>query len=200
MKLVCHRGALSTAFQTVSGVVPTRTPKPVLQNVKLEAAKGHAVLVGTDSEVAIRYRVAEADIQEPGDVLLPTSRVLAILREMQGDTVSLETTDSGTCVRGERAEYKLPMIDPAEFPAVAEFEETNSYSIQAGALKQMIRRTIFATDAESTRYALGGPRPVCGGGQGGQRRSGSGGAFEGHATDRAQPERRRRDGVAGRPQ
>jgi DNA polymerase III subunit beta len=156
MKLVCHRGALSTAFQTVSGVVPTRTPKPVLQNVKLEAAKGHAVLVGTDSEVAIRYRVAEADIQEPGDVLLPTSRVLAILREMQGDTVSLETTDSGTCVRGERAEYKLPMIDPAEFPAVAEFEETNSYSIQAGALKQMIRRTIFATDAESTRYALGG--------------------------------------------
>jgi DNA polymerase-3 subunit beta len=48
MRLLCKRAALTTAFQTVSGVVPTRTPKEILQNVKLEVGKTHAVLIGTD--------------------------------------------------------------------------------------------------------------------------------------------------------
>jgi DNA polymerase-3 subunit beta len=156
MKLSCSRGALAAAFQTVSGVVPTRTPKAILQNVKLEAAQGKAVLIGTDQEVGIRFQLSEADIEVPGEVLLPTSRVLAILREMQGDAVYLETTDSGTLIRGERAQYKLGAENPAEFPAVAEFDGQNSVTVAAGMLKQLIHRTVFATDTESTRYALGG--------------------------------------------
>lgn len=156
MKMVCHRGTLAAAFQTVSGVVPTRTPKAILQNIKLEAAKGQAVLIGTDQEVGIRFTIGEADVQVPGEVLLPTSRVLSILREMQGETVSIETTDAGTWVRGDRAEYKLGSENPAEFPSVADFTGQPCHTIAAGTLRQMIRRTLFATDTESTRYALGG--------------------------------------------
>jgi DNA polymerase-3 subunit beta len=156
MKISCSRGALATAFQTVSGVIPTRTPKPILQNVKLEATKGQVVLIGTDQEVGIRYRLSEADVAAPGEALLPANRVVAILREMQGDTVHIETGDSGTIIRGERANYKLGAENAAEFPNVAEFDEKNAVSIGAGVLKQMIRRTVFATDTESTRYALGG--------------------------------------------
>lgn len=156
MKLSCSRGALAAAFQTVSGVVPTRTPKAILQNVKLEATQGKAVLIGTDQEVGIRFQLAEANIEVPGEVLLPTSRVLAILREMQGDAVYIETTDGGTLIRGERAQYKLGAENPAEFPAVAEFDGQNAVTISAGTLKQLIHRTVFATDTESTRYALGG--------------------------------------------
>lgn len=156
MKIVCQRSTLTAAFQTVSGVVPTRTPKAILQNVKLVATKGQAVLVGTDQEVGIRYRILEADVQSTGEILLPTNRVLAILREMQGDTVGVESTDNGIWIRGDRAEYKLGAENPAEFPDVAEFGEQPSYTIPARLLKQMIRRTLFATDTESTRYALGG--------------------------------------------
>lgn len=156
MKLLCQRGALTVAFQTVSAVVPSRTPKAILQNVKLEATKGQAVLIGTDQEVGIRYRVGEADVQRTGEILLPTNRVLAILREMQGDTVSIEATDSGIWVRGDRAEYKLGAENPTEFPAVADFGEQAHQTVPGGVLRQMIRRTLFATDTESTRYALGG--------------------------------------------
>src|SRR4029077_8272645 len=156
MKISCSRGALATAFQTVSAVVPTRTPKPILQNAKLEASKGMVVLIGTDQEVGIRYRLNEADVEGAGEVLLPTNRVLAILREMQGAAVHIETTDSGTLIRGERAKYNLGAENAAEFPSVAELDEKNSVSITARVLKQMIRRTVFATATESTRYALGG--------------------------------------------
>lgn len=156
MKLLCPRGAIATAFQTVSGVVPARTPKAILQNVKLEATRERAVLIGTDQEIGIRYTITESDVQRAGEVLLPTSRVSSILREMQGDVVTIEATDAGVWVRGDRAEYKLGVENPAEFPAVAEFKETNYQTLSAALLRQMIRRTVFATDTESTRYALGG--------------------------------------------
>ncbi|MGQ0633075.1 MAG: DNA polymerase III subunit beta [Planctomycetaceae bacterium] len=156
MKLLCPRGTLATAFQTVSGVVPTRTPKAILQNVKIEATKGRAVLIGTDQEVGIRYTIAEADVQRAGEALLPTSRVLAILREFQGDVVAIEATSDGVWVRGDRAEFKLGSENAAEFPAVAEFNESGCQTVSAALLRQMIRRTVFATDTESTRYALGG--------------------------------------------
>src|SRR5262245_62579855 len=107
MKISCSRGALAAASQTLSRVGPTRTPKAILQNAKLEASKGQVVLIGTDQEVGIRYRLNEADVEAAGEVLLPTNRVLAILREMQGDAVTIESTDWGTIVRGGRAHYQL---------------------------------------------------------------------------------------------
>ena len=59
-------------------------------------------------------------------------------------------------MRGERSEFRLASENPDEFPAVASFNEAKYHDIPARLLKEMIRRTIFATDNESTRYALGG--------------------------------------------
>ena len=55
MKLHCHRPSLAGALGIVQGVVPTRTPKEILKNVKLQATKEKAILIGTDLEVGIRY-------------------------------------------------------------------------------------------------------------------------------------------------
>lgn len=156
MRMIFQRAALASAFQTVAGVVPTRTPKPVLQNVKLQATLGEATLIGTDQEVGIRCKLTDVDVQKGGEVLLPTNRVLAILRELRGDGVVLETDEQQVVIRADHAEYKLPVEDPAEFPPVTEFAGENYFVVQGGLLKQMIKRTAFATDPESTRYALGG--------------------------------------------
>ena len=48
MKLVCSRQLLATALATVSGVVPTRTTKDILKNIKLIVNAGVATLIGTD--------------------------------------------------------------------------------------------------------------------------------------------------------
>ena len=37
MKLTCNREKLLHAFQLASGVAPQRSPKPILENIKLEA-------------------------------------------------------------------------------------------------------------------------------------------------------------------
>ena len=61
-----------------------------------------------------------------------------------------------TVISGENENYDLNTQSPDEFPNVEEFEETAYHEIPAKALKEMIRRTIFAIDTENIRYALGG--------------------------------------------
>lgn len=156
MKLRCHRGALQAAFQIVSGVVPTRTPKEILKNVKLEVASGEATLIGTDQEVGIRYQIPGIETDSAGETLLPTNRVIAILRELTEDGIELDVNEDRIELRAGQSQFQLSAEDPAEFPAVAEFNETNYHSVPGNVLQNAIRRTIFATDVESTRYALGG--------------------------------------------
>lgn len=156
MKLHCHRPTLATAFQIVSGVVPSRTPKDILRNVKLHVGGGKATLVGTDQEIGIRYDIPGVETDSDGEVLLPKDRLIAILRELTDDGVDLEVSEKALWVRSGHSEFKLSAEDPAEFPPVQAFDATSYHVIPAASFREMIKRTVFATDSESTRYALGG--------------------------------------------
>lgn len=156
MQLTCQRNSLTAAFQTVSGVVPTRTPKDILKNVKLQVGGGKATLIGNDSEIGMRCDVPDVQSEARGEALLPTTRVLSVLRELNDDVVKLEITGDATWIRCGYSEFRLSAEDPSGFPPVAVFEDSDYFVVPAAALRSMIRRTIFATDSESTRYALGG--------------------------------------------
>ena len=156
MKVTCDREKLLAAFQTAAGVAPARSPKPILQNIKLEVSEQGAILMATDLEVGIRIQVPGLEVQVPGSAILPLQRFGSILRESSDEQLRLESDAQGTLVRGQRSEFKLPAENPDEFPAVAEFSEQKYHELPARLLREVIRRTIFATDNESSRYALGG--------------------------------------------
>ncbi|MBC8116697.1 MAG: DNA polymerase III subunit beta, partial [Candidatus Saccharimonas sp.] len=156
MQLTCQRASLTNAFQTVAGVVPSRTTKDILKNIKLQVVGGKATLIGNDSEIGIRCDLPEIEADSSGEALLPTARVLSVLRELTDDVVKLEITSDAIWIRCGYSEFRLSAEDPADFPPVATFEDEEYFVVKASVLKQLIHRTIFATDTESTRYALGG--------------------------------------------
>src|SRR6185295_2916465 len=156
MKVTCNREKLLAAFQTAAAVAPARSTKPILQNVKLEVTENSAILLATDLEVGIRNSVPGLDVKVPGSAILPLGRFGSILRESSDETLSLEADGQATIVRGERSEFKLPAENPEEFPGVAAFTDQKYHETPARILRELIRRTIFATDNESSRYALGG--------------------------------------------
>jgi len=57
---------------------------------------------------------------------------------------------------GQRSKFRLPGSNPDEFPSVREFDEEQYHEIGTRLFRQMLHRTAFATDTESSRYALGG--------------------------------------------
>jgi DNA polymerase-3 subunit beta len=125
--------------------------------VKVTAAGGKITLSATDMEVGIRLDLEQGiEIEAEGTTLLPVQRTMAILRESNDQKLSFETDQSGILVRGSRSKFRLPGSNPDEFPLVAGFDENKYHVLQTRLFREMIRRTVFATDAESSRFALGG--------------------------------------------
>jgi len=157
MRAFCDREILLTAFGMVNGVISARSPKPILQNVKLIAnVDDRSVLIGTDLEVGIRYHLPEMKVDKPGTVILPTAQMNSILRTGTDVELIVETDGDRLIVQGLHSEFTLPAEDVNLFPDVPDFAAQSYYVINAADLKKLIRRTMFATDVESTRYALGG--------------------------------------------
>lgn len=156
MKLTCDREKLSGAFQLAAGVAPTRSPKPILENVKLEVTPETATLMATDLEVGLRIEMLGLEVASPGAVVLPVKRVGSILRESPDEKLHLESDGTRLRIHGQQSEFQLPMQNPDEFPAVDRFEEEKYHRLPARLLRELFRRTVFATDTESSRYALGG--------------------------------------------
>lgn len=156
MKINVNRVAFANALGHVSGVIPGRTPKPVLLNAKLEVCAGKATLLGTDEEIAIRYDVPDVECKGNTEVLLPAKRVGEIVRELRDERIAIHVEENSVQIRTERSDFRLPSIDPATYPPVAGFRDEAYFTVGGKALRNMIRKTIFATDPESARYALGG--------------------------------------------
>src|SRR5271156_4340340 len=92
MKVICNRGALLDALNLTGNVVAARTPKPVLQCLKLTAEDNALIIAATDLEVAIRYRDEQVQIEQGGETLAPADKLRDIVRESIDDTLSIETT------------------------------------------------------------------------------------------------------------
>lgn len=136
--------------------VPSRTPKDILKNVYMQVTKEGVQLVATDQEIGIRVNVEGVTSSSVGDALLPTKRLNDILREMVDESLDMSIDDQNISLKCSSGRFRLVSADAKEYPPVPEFSDLSYFKIAAPVFKNMIRRVVFATDTESTRYALGG--------------------------------------------
>ena len=156
MKVICNRGALLEALTVTGNVVAARTPKPVLQCVKLTASDDRLTVAATDLEVAIRYSDSQVQIEQAGETLVPADKLRDIVRESIDDTLSIELANDTANIRGQDSHFKIFTQRPSDFPPVPDFEGEADLEISGGLLKQLITQTLFAAARESTRYAFNG--------------------------------------------
>ena len=164
MKVICNRGALLDALTVTGNVVASRTPKPVLQCVKLTADNDRLTLAATDLEVAIRYSDSQVQVEQGGEALLPADKLRDIVRESMDDTLSIEVgadKEGGSAagvasIRGQDSHFKIFTQRAADFPPVPDFSGEADFEIAGGHLKQLIGQTLFAAAREQTRYAFNG--------------------------------------------
>ena len=156
MKIQFDPKEFSPKFKLAASVAAARDIKPILQNVKIKADKKiGAILQATDTEIGIRIRV-DCDVVNNGEAVLPTKSLTQLLDLTRDDRLSLEAAEGKVVFSDEKGPLELNTQEPDEFPNVEEFEETAYHEIPAKAFKEIIRRTVYATDTEAARFALSG--------------------------------------------
>ncbi len=156
MKVDFNRMALQEALALVASVVPTRTPKPILQCIKMVADKDGVRLFGTDLEIGIECRITQVEVHSKGEVVVPADRVSAIVRESIDEVIVLEAVE-GTChLKTADSHFTIYSHDAAQYPKMPSFDGKADLVIELVELQEGIKQTVFAAAKESTRYALNG--------------------------------------------
>lgn len=174
MKVVCDREKLRDGLAIVNNVVPSKSPKPVLENVCLVATIDGLEILGTDLDCSVRYRIPigearEGDtkdekvlrggvlrVDEPGVAVVPARVALDFVRDLSSDEVVLSTHETTLTIQGGEDRCALVTVDRDEFPVIAGFGDQATVTVQGGAFARVVQRTSFAAAREAGRYAMHG--------------------------------------------
>jgi DNA polymerase-3 subunit beta len=158
MKVLCDRERLREALALVQSVVPSKSPRPAIENIYLVATDDALELVGTDLEVSLRYRIEDVKVTETGTALVPGRVTSDFVRDLTSETVELSADADQLTIIGGDDSCNLVSADPDEFPtsALVRFESEGHFRIQAGNFTKLVGRTAFAAAKEQGRYAMHG--------------------------------------------
>lgn len=142
-------GDLKKSLAAVAPAVAARGPKPVLANVLLASG----TMTGTDLELRISATIA----YDGPPLLLPHARLSAIVGSLdQADDVTLTPDGTSCTVTSGNGTWRLPVEDANEFPAAGDVDAKPIARLPADQFATLMQAVRFATDNESSRYALGG--------------------------------------------
>ncbi|MET9419895.1 DNA polymerase III subunit beta [Streptomyces sp. NPDC006540] len=123
MEFLMERGALADAVAWAARVLPARSPVPVLGGLLLEARAGGLLRVsGLDHEASARIEV-EADVEQPGQVLVLGRRLLDICRVLPGGTVRCALDGGRFAMSSAGARFGMSLLPCEERPAIPALPE-----------------------------------------------------------------------------
>ena len=157
MKVVCNREKLREGLAIANSVIPTKSTKPILENVYLVATEDGLELAGTDTEVSLRYRLRDdVEVIEPGTAVIPARVTADFVRDLSGERVEIHLHDKSCTIKSGTDSCELVTVDPDEFPVIPRFGDDSALSMQAGTFVKLVTQTAFAAAREPGRYAMHG--------------------------------------------
>jgi DNA polymerase-3 subunit beta len=156
MKARFNREDMAEALSVICSVTAARTPKPILQCVKIEALPDVVLLSATDLETSVRYAAAQVEVTQTGSTVVAADTFSKIVRECADELLSLETAKNVLHIRGAGSHFQVVTLSPEEFPPVPAMEGEPDFHLDQPVLRQLVEWTVFAAARESSRYAING--------------------------------------------
>lgn len=157
MEFSVPRTIFSETLSLVSAVVPERSARAVLQNLRLDGAEGNSIILSaTDLEIGLKISLEVKDLSDAGSVLLPASRLNALVKGSLSEELSL-TVDAGkTEIRTRQGKFQIPGAEVVDYPTITDFKPEGAVFIHGDDFAEAVQKTLFATAKGDTRYALNG--------------------------------------------
>src|SRR5438094_300250 len=106
MMILIERGPLLEGCRLAERLLPCRTTDLARSHLLLRAAERSCTLQAEGAEAAVCLGLP-AEVEEPGEVLLPARQALAILRRSDAEVLRLETIPGRLRLLGEGACFDL---------------------------------------------------------------------------------------------
>ena len=150
MKISCEKHVLQAAVAVSSRAAASKSPIPALEGILLEAGNDLRV-TGYNLKKGI-YTNIEAEVSEPGSLVLDARLFGEMVRRMPDGMVSIESDyQNMTTVKCGKTEFSFMGMDSGEYPELPSVDGLRSYSIKQNVLKSIINQSIFAVSDNDSR-------------------------------------------------
>lgn len=151
MNIVCEKDKILKAINSVTKAVATKTTMTILEGILIQTNDDEVKLTTYDLEIGIEY-IIDAEVKMQGATVVNAIMFSEIIRKLPDTEIHISLNDKNLLViECEGSLYKLATMNPEEFPELPKIEIENSIEIDQNVLKNMIRKTIFATSTEESR-------------------------------------------------
>lgn len=156
MKIEVDSSAFADAVAWATRIIPSKTATPILAGIKLEAADGLLSLSTFDYEKSARNQI-EADIEEPGTIVVLGKLLADIAKALPQGRISLSTNNSRVNVSGSKSKFSLQLMPEGDYPALPEIPQDLG-QVDADTFSRAIAKSTVAVAREENRMVLKGVR------------------------------------------
>ncbi len=163
-KFKCPKEMLLKPLAIASSIANQKDLYPICQNVRITSIENRLVFRSSDLKIALTYTMPNegVTIEGEGDLLLPAGLLYNLVKETPEDEIIIEDESS----KEKKAKQKNAVLiakdgrflllgeDARKFPDIPEFKEDAAIQLAGSDLLKLIKKTVFATTQERTRYDL----------------------------------------------
>ena len=151
MKFTCYKDTIIKALNSVVKGVASKTTMPILEGILIQTNDKEIKMTTYDLEIGIEY-IMKCNVIENGSTVVNATMFSEIIRKLPDSEINISVNEKNLLIiECEGALYKLATMNPDEFPELPKIDINYSITLEQRALKNMIRKTIFAVSTDENR-------------------------------------------------
>ena len=158
MKFSAEAAELQKALARVGGVIPSKSPTPILEDFLVSLTGNTLTLTATDLEISLTTTI-DVKGKEDGALAIPGKRLSDTIRALPADSspvVAADLTRNKVTITTKNGEFNLSGEDAKEFPSLPTFKAGEEVDIDSSDLRGIIQHTTFAVSTDELRPAMMG--------------------------------------------
>lgn len=148
MKIKAERKALAETVAWVGQATPKRVQTPALAAVHLTATSGRLVARAFDYDTSHAAVLANVEIINDGEALVPAAFLRDILPGLKGAQVELVLDAQTFSVTSGRSTYRTRVLALADYPTLPSVPPVKGF-IDADALRELVATAAWAVDPDA---------------------------------------------------
>lgn len=158
MNFIVSSSALLKQLSKISGVIPSRSVLPIIENFLFEIEESKLTISTTNLEISMQTSLQIEARGGAMKIAVPAKILQDILKALpdQPITFSIEEETFAIEISSENGKYKLSGENGLDFPKIPTPENTQAATMPSRVLLSAINKTLFAASTDEDKAALNG--------------------------------------------
>ncbi|MBR5856605.1 MAG: DNA polymerase III subunit beta [Bacteroidales bacterium] len=158
MKFIVSSTDLLQGLLSVSRVIASKNPLPILDNF-LFVLEGNALTVtASDSETTLKTIISIDEVSEGGEIAVPAKLLTDTLKELPTQPIEFQTVPEKNIINiaWMSGSAQIPYLSTEDYPQMPQLTEPVNLTFKGSVLTDAINNTIYATADEELRPVMNG--------------------------------------------